>query len=342
MENPFTLSFGEKPQSYIDRVVQKNIITQTFAMKHPTTHAFMIVGIRGSGKTLMLSDLSQEFKSDKSWSVINLSADADLLSESVTELQSLPALQPTHIDMGLNLAVVNVSRQIQEPGCDYSVLLRQQIRKLNDAGKKIIFFIDEVVNNDYVRAFCSNFQVMLRERMPVFLVMAGLYENISDLQNVKTLTFLYRTPKIYLDPLNIPTIAEYYRSMLGISSAEAIAMAKETKGYPFAFQILGYLRFRQQKPYTELFEAYDQLLAEYVYDRIWAELSEMDKKVVMVIASGTTKIKDIRDTMQITPQLLNVYRNRLMRVGIADGSHRGELTLTLPRFDRFIDLYGVI
>ena len=118
-------------------------------------------------------------------------------------------------------------------------------------------------------------------------------------------------------------------------------MAKETKGYPFAFQILGYLCYQQKENYQKLLDEYDQYLAEYAYEKIWSELSKMDRTVIRVIASGKTTIKDIRESLGISPQMLNVYRMRLIRQGIADGSHRGEFTITLPRFEKFIELYGV-
>ncbi len=75
--------------------------------------------------------------------------------------------------------------------------------------------------------------------------MAGLFDNISNLQNEKSLTFLYRAPKIFLEPLSIPAITTSYRSVFNISPSEAVEMAKLTKGYPFAFQILGYLNGKQ-------------------------------------------------------------------------------------------------
>ena len=50
--------------------------------------------------------------------------------------------------------------------------------------------------------------------------MAGLFDNISNLQNEKSLTFLYRAPKIFLEPLSIPAITTSYRSVFDISPSE--------------------------------------------------------------------------------------------------------------------------
>ena len=67
--------------------------------------------------------------------------------------------------------------------------------KLKNKGKKVLFIIDEIINNSYVKVFASNFQIYITQNYPVYLVMAGLFDNISNLQNEKSLTFLYRAPK---------------------------------------------------------------------------------------------------------------------------------------------------
>ena len=53
------------------------------------------------------------------------------------------------------------------------------------------------------KVIASSFQTFIREDYPVFLLMTGLFENIRNLQNEDTLTFLYRTPRIELKPLGI-------------------------------------------------------------------------------------------------------------------------------------------
>lgn len=57
-------------------------------------------------------------------------------------------------------------------------------------------------------------------------------------------------------------------------------MTALTKGYPFAFQVLGYLYWENRKSHSieEILPEYDQYLDEYVYSKIWSELSELDKK----------------------------------------------------------------
>ena len=57
--NPFSLMFGKEPESAINRDIQISEIIETFSSGHPSTMAYMITGVRGYGKTVMLSTVSR-------------------------------------------------------------------------------------------------------------------------------------------------------------------------------------------------------------------------------------------------------------------------------------------
>ena len=46
----------------------------------------MITGVRGSGKTVMLTDISKHFKNEKDWIVIELNPDRDMLQGIAAKL----------------------------------------------------------------------------------------------------------------------------------------------------------------------------------------------------------------------------------------------------------------
>ena len=121
-----------------------------------------------------------------------------------------------------------------------------------------------------IKIFASSFQIFLREEYPIYLLMTGLYENIYDLQNEKSLTFLYRAPKIILEPLNYTAIKSHYMRIFDINDEMADKMTLLTRGYPFAFQVLGYLYWDNRKDHTleDIMPEYDQYLDEYVYSNI--------------------------------------------------------------------------
>ncbi len=338
-ENPFTLTFGQKPTEFISRTDQIGKIIQTFDMEIPSSKVYMIAGVRGSGKTVSLAEISEHYESEDDWIVLNLSADVDIIAGAVSEINRTSGLQNLNLELNVNFEIAGIVVNQNKETLEKEAMLRSILEKLKEKGKKVLFIIDEIVNNEYVKLFASNFQIYITKNYPVYLVMAGLYDNISNLQNEKSLTFLYRAPKIFLEPLSIPAMTTSYRTVFQIPAEEAVAMARLTKGYPFAFQILGYLKWEMNTEVENLLPKFDEELTIYAYEKIWSGLSELDRKIVYVISLGLHKTCGIRERLSISPQLLNLYRKRLMERGVVDGSKRGELTLALPRFEEYIGMY---
>ena len=203
----------------------------------------------------------------------------------------------------------------------------------------MLISVDEVTNSEYIRIFASSFQIFLRNDYPIFLLMTGLYENIYNLQNDKVLTFLYRAPKLILEPLNYTAIRKQYMDIFSLDIDAAGELASLTKGYPFAFQVLGYLYWenRNKKTLEQILPEYDQYLDEYVYSKIWSELSDLDKKIVTEMSlSGETQVKALRERLDMKSELFSVYRERLKRKGVIISKEYGKVTLALPRFDEFV------
>ena len=340
MENPFSLTFGQRPLELISRNNQLDQIITTFEMKHPTNHVYMIAGVRGTGKTVSLAEISEHFDNEDDWLVVNLNPDTDMMKESISEIDRVKVSRKLDISANINIPVAgSVTIRGAEKNLTDSSMMKELLDGIAGNKKRILFVIDEIISNEYIRVFAGQFQIWLREERPVYLVMAGLYENISNVQNEKTLTFLYRAPKIVLKPLSIPAISARYQQVFGIDAVEAAQMAKATKGYSFAFQILGYLRWEKHLPLDALIPDYDADLAEYAYDKIWSELSPQDKNVSKIIASGKSKVGEIREALGVSSQYMNIYRRRLIAQGIVEGETRGLLQFTLPRFETYINLY---
>ena len=64
--------------------------------------------------------------------------------------------------------------------------------------------------------------------------------------------------------LNIGAVTQKYAQTLHLDEDKALEMAKLTKGYPFAFQVLGYLTWNNDGDYTGVIPEYRQYLEEYV------------------------------------------------------------------------------
>lgn len=345
-DNPFSLSFGIEPTKYISRLALTDKIITSFSSTAAENRAYMITGVRGSGKTVLLSNIENILREDDNWIVIELSPVKDMIKALASKLYNTKGMDKIFINAKLDLSALGIGVSIEKtvPITDIDIAIERMLNEVAKHKKKIMVLVDETINNEYVKVFATSFQIYIRQKYPLYLLMTGLYENIYDLQNEKSLTFLYRAPKIYLEPLNINAIANSYRETFNISTEESVGMARLTKGYPFAYQVLGYLRWNagKVKDTDKLIPEFDQYLEEYVYEKIWSDLSDTDKKVVELLASnGEMKVKDIREALDMRSGSMSVYRDRLIRKGLVDASRYGYLSLILPRFAEIVNKWAM-
>lgn len=338
--NPFTMDFGREPNELIPRITAMDELVSAFQAEIPSQHISMITGVRGSGKTVFMTTVSKTVTEQKDWTLIELSPEQNLLESLVKKLGNERTLSRIFQRTEINLSFFGVGLKVEgsSPVSDPEIALERMLDSMKKHHKRLLVTIDEVVNNQEMRVFASVFQILLRKDLPIFLMMTGLFDNIRSLQDQKTLTFLYRAPRISLEPLNIGSMADRYQTIFRTSRENAIRMAKETRGYPFAFQLLGYFTWQYPSDSAKVRTLYKQYLAEYVYEKIWDELSETDRKVAAAIAKVPDgKISEIRKLLNMDTNQFNPYRIRLIRKGIADGNQYGILRFTLPEFEEFVE-----
>lgn len=339
MNNPFTIMFGKVPAQAVERPVQSTEIFETFTAGKPNQQVYMITGVRGSGKTVLLTEMSQRFGNEKDWIVVDLIPERDLLVSLTAELSarigSRQLLKDAKFSPTTPIGGVEIDRM--PPVTDVVVILDELLKDLTKKDKRVLVTVDETLSNKYVREFVSQFQVFLRKDYNIFLLMTGLYENIYELQNEKTLTFLYRAPKIEMPPLNLSAVAKKYQEIFKLDDKQAREMARMTNGYPFAFQALGYLTWEAAGDYRAAREKYEQYLEEFVYEKIWSELSAKDKTVARAIAeSDSGNVRQIREALNMTTNEFNPYRSRLKKKGIVQSVEYGSIAFTLPYFGEYV------
>ena len=204
MQNPFTLTFGKSPLEPVERPVQTNEIVDAFTAESVNQQMFIITGVRGSGKTVMMTEIARRLREKENWVVIELNPSTDLLQAMLAKLNSnkvcAAIIKSAKIDLsffGFGVAIEGVPAITDAETAIITIL-----EKMKKSGKRLLVTIDEVTNNDFMKVFAGSFQIFVRQDLPVFLLATGLYENIDELQNEKNLTFLYRQcPK---GPADIP------------------------------------------------------------------------------------------------------------------------------------------
>ena len=337
--NPFVLDFGREPYEMIPRSLLMTDLVNSFMGDQPSRHISIVTGVRGSGKTVFMTSVCKRFQEEKDWIVVELNPDRDLLENLAAKLSSEKSLKEIFRSAKINLSAFGLGLQIEgtEPEHDIEVALTRMLTSLKKHHKKVLIAIDEVTSSPAMKVFASAFQIFLRQELPLFLLMTGLYENIRALQDQKTLTFLYRAPRTTLTPLNIGRMTDSYARIFGLSQETALDMAKKTKGYSFAFQVLGYFTWEYRNDPARIQAEYKQYLEEYVYEKIWQELSAEDRRVLYGIARNPEgNVSAIREDLGMTSNAFTPYRTRLIRKGIINGAAYGIVRFELPLFDVFV------
>ncbi len=210
---------------------------------------------------------------------------------------------------------------------------------LNKKGKRVLITIDEVDNSPEMKKFVQAYESLIRRDYKILLLMTGLYKNVSRLQDDATLIFLYRAPKISLEPLSISAIAFSYETHLGIDQDKAISLAKFTNGYAYAYQVLGHLLYdKGEKDLTkETISEFDQYMGDYVYDKVFSGLSSNEQRLLLSFKTNeTVKVEDLRKRSGFNSKTMGVYRDRLLKKGILQNPKYGYLKFSFPRFAEYL------
>ena len=314
----------------------------------------------------MMSSIAKQLAAKDDWFVCNLLLDDDVVNQFAAKLAENPICAKHFIEPEkAGISIVGVSAGIQykkDRVFDINTLIGNMLETLAGSGKKIMITLDDIYICDGMVAFAKLFQHLLTDArsLPVYLIMTGLYQNYRELTDVKNeklkgCTFLTRTLEREVPPLDDSQMAVSYFNTFDIEEVDAIKLAKMTKGYAFAYQVLGYWYFEKNVNKNDKVKdvevEYRSELIKYSYNKLWSELSEKDKEIVMTLVElgadeNQVKRADVMDYMnksgnEISSSGFNKYRERLLGKGIIATSENrdGYIWIPLPQFGKFVKLY---
>lgn len=345
-QNPFTVMFGKLPYTVIARMETMNEILVGFDSDAPMFQTYLISGVRGSGKTVLMTAVASELQKTGDWIVADLNPNEDLLHDLAERLKDCSKRLPNYLEKGIDISAFGFGIGIggTESDRDDVSTIEHLLEYAKKKNKKVLITIDEVWKNENMRKFASQFQIFARKEYPVYLIMTGLYENIYDIQNDDALTFLLRSPKVILGPLNMRQIAKQYGQLLDVNESKAKEFALITKGYAFAFQAFGmlYYKFSKELSFDEILEKLDDMLDEFVYLKIWDGLTEVEKKIMLSIPDdAAVKTGDICKKAGVSSESFSRYRDRLLKKGVINSPKHGYVENALPRFGKIIEEYPI-
>lgn len=264
--NPFKPTAGKMPPILIGRQNVIDDFTDGLVDGAGAPGRLMlIVGQRGYGKTVMLTELARVAEAH-GWFVIQDTASEGLCGRLVEAL----------VPQGVQFREASIKPSVGIPGvaegslghisfaapAPSSSILREAIskrlesRKI-DKGKGILFTIDETqaASRDDLVAIATAVQHVIAEQdrtnLPdsekkgVAFVFAGLPSVVDELVNHKVLTFLRRSLRRTLGNVPVPDVKNaYIETVRGagrvIDETTAAEAAQLTVGYPYLVQLIGY------------------------------------------------------------------------------------------------------
>ena len=336
-KNPFTLMYGIPSLSVISRDEEINKIIKSFTYNE-NDFMYLITGIRGTGKTVLLRKVYEMISNNNDWITIDINPQGKIISSIANRLFDKTSKLFKGWKISINLPYLTLTKE-NEQITDPELIAEKIIEQLSKNNQKILLTIDEVNKTKDFMEFVNFYQSMLGKGFKIYLLMTGLKENVEAIINDRAATFLSRAPKIELEPLSLPNIALEYKEIFEIDNDLSIEMAKLTNGYAFAYQVLGYI-FYEKKYNTineSLIKEYDSYLWKNGYNKFWNELTKKEKD--FVISMSLTKYnskEEILNQNLISESNYSQYRKRLLEKGIITVSGFNNLSFVLPRFKEFI------
>lgn len=243
--NPFKPSAGAEPPRIIGRdQVFLDFVGALEGGVGAPARLMRVAGPRGSGKTVLLTDLGARAQ-DIGWNVVNITAGSNMVDDLMCELGPDSSVDPSSLGGNAAIASGEVSLGVKRPN------LRALMKRRGGEGKGLVVTIDEVQDAPLgaMQLIAGSVQRLIREKENIALVFAGLPMGVADLINGKALTFLRRAQSEELDSISLIEVKLSYKD--GFAASDLILdedqlemMAHATAGYAYLIQLIGYYVWR--------------------------------------------------------------------------------------------------
>ena len=347
-----------RPERFLGREMIINEIENAFNNYNSPWRSTILTGVRGSGKTAILSDLQMRFRERGAIVVLAAPVEGfqnDILGQIYRQLpksfaKKLPKLSKISMGLGASFEIGD-----SESAPSFTETFRYQITTLLEEGKAkdkpIVILIDEVQKHfQEMRSFVSTYQQLLMEDYKIILVMAGLPNAIRDILNDDILTFFRRSKQVVLDVVDFSLVKHDYQETF-INNYDSICegivdeMAFATKGYPYLIQLIGYYMWESLKTTDDAEKAFEDsmvyiksALFTNVHQLIYSELSKTDKSFIIAMSKDENNSKTSELSLRLGKDkgFISRYRDRLIAAGVIKAAGHGELSFAIPYMREFI------
>ncbi len=344
--NPFKPTAGKTPPAIIGReeVIEEFIEGLENGAGAPS-RLMRISGVRGTGKTVLLGEVGK-LASDQGWLLIKEVATKGLCQRILNEL--LPAYRVDSAEISPALMGASLGKvKLEHVGPTLHEALSKAIQ---ENGHGLIITLDEVQDAamDEVRILSIAIQQLIGDDLDIAFIFAGLPSMITDVINGKTLTFLRRAVPFELKAVELDDVADSLavtirQTGMEISDSVAALLARETQGYPFLIQLVGYQAWQGAKRRSS--SVIDEEIAEKgaaaarvrfgaaVIEPALQRVSPAGMRYLLAMASeGDEEIASsgVLERLGKSASQVSVIRSRLLKDSLIEAPGYGRLRFAIP------------
>jgi DNA-binding Lrp family transcriptional regulator len=350
--NPFHPQFGKRPDKFVGR---DGIIREFLASLEERNDPYrntVVVGIRGSGKTALLSGIKEAID-PQTHLVVDVTAGAEL-NQSILDQMQLQLKLPEHRLTGGSAGALGFSLGLQtsleESAHGFWYHLTLLVEECQKRRLGIVFLIDEVHNETPdTREFVTAYQHLVRDNADVALLMAGLPRSVNSVLNDKVLTFLHRTNKVTLGSIDALLVRRLYETTFADAGFEDVRgalprAADATCGFPYLIQLIGFYLWKSAGSRIDERLVADALLNskvelfQNVYQLMLGEASPKDQEFLcaMLKDAAASQFGELAKRMGTSASYASRYRQRLIDSGLVHSPAYGKLAFAPPYFREFL------
>lgn len=374
-DNPFNPGYGVDPPYLAGRnaAVHDILLGLQRGPGRPDYHR-LIVGGRGTGKTVLLHHVAERARNEWRWVTLNWHGRPEwtldqLLADEGARVErdlfgrtrrAAQTLRPDTITASL-AGVGPASRSLDRPSTT-TRSVTAQLRALGELAlrrnRALLLVIDELQAATPVdlAALSGSLQLLANgEHLPIAMIAAGLSNTKAVIRNVAGTTFIERQDELRIGNLSEADTIEALEQPVRkagrtISRAALHHLADHTEGYPYAIQLAGKHTWEAAGDHISITLAHSRTGAEHssrtlttnLYQARWEDLADYERRYLQAAAELTkvtaeVSTRAIAEHLNLEPRLVSPTRAELIGTRhILRATRHGYLTFDIPGFARWI------
>lgn len=309
-----------------------------------------ITGPRGSGKTVLLSEMGALAR-EAGWAVVDVSGKEQMCATILDQISQDNAVKTLNITLSFPFVSAEASLERGGRPETFRSAFAEYVRVLSEADSGLMIAIDEAQDAlpEEMTVLATNVQYMIREGRNICLVFAGITTGVLDLLNGEGLTFLRRAKPEELAAIPIEDVAMALRetieqSGLQIEEAALADAAEATHGHAYLIQLVGYYVWRGGRRHaadTTLISRSDAErgidLARKEFERAVLETAiagltkpAMEYLIAMAEDDGASSTMEVARRIGKPASSANTYRRMLIERQIIEATAPGYVAFSIP------------